>query len=84
GDGFYGWPEHAPYDAIMVTCATPIIPERLVEQLGEGGRMILPLGDKPYHQALTLVTKRQGKIERQPLTDVVFVPMTGELGKGKK
>jgi protein-L-isoaspartate(D-aspartate) O-methyltransferase len=84
GDGFYGWPEHAPYDAIMVTCATPIIPERLVEQLGEGGRMILPLGDKPFHQSLTLITKRVGKIERQPLADVVFVPMIGEIGKGKK
>jgi protein-L-isoaspartate(D-aspartate) O-methyltransferase len=84
GDGFYGWPEHAPYDAIMVTCATRTIPERLVEQLGEGGRMILPLGDKPFHQSLTLITKREGKIERQPLADVVFVPMTGEIDKGKK
>jgi protein-L-isoaspartate(D-aspartate) O-methyltransferase len=84
GDGFYGWPEHAPYDAIMITCATPTIPERLVEQLREGGRMILPLGDKPFHQSLTLITKREGKIERQPLEDVVFVPMTGEIGKGKK
>jgi protein-L-isoaspartate(D-aspartate) O-methyltransferase len=84
GDGFYGWPEHAPYDAIIITCATPRIPERLVEQLGEGGRMILPLGDKPFDQSLTLITKREGRIERQPLEGVVFVPMTGEIGKGKK
>ena len=84
GDGFYGWPEHAPYDAIMITCATPTIPECLVGQLKEGGRMILPLGDKPFHQSLTLITKRAGKIERQRLADVVFVPMTGEIGKGKK
>jgi len=84
GDGFYGWPEHAPYDAIMITCATPTIPERLVQQLKEGGRMILPLGDKPFHQSLTLITKKAGKIEQQPLEDVVFVPMTGEIGTGKK
>jgi protein-L-isoaspartate(D-aspartate) O-methyltransferase len=84
GDGFYGWPEHAPFDAIMITCATPRIPERLVEQLKEGGRMILPLGDKPFHQALTLITKRAGKIEQQSLEDVIFVPMTGEIIKGKK
>jgi protein-L-isoaspartate(D-aspartate) O-methyltransferase len=84
GDGFYGWPEHAPYDAIMITCATPTIPERLVGQLKEGGRMIVPLGNEPFIQSLTLITKREGKIERQPLEDVVFVPMTGEIGKGKK
>ena len=84
GDGFYGWPEHAPYDAIMITCATPTIPERLVGQLKEGGRMIVPLGNKPFHQALTLVTKQAGRIERQPVEDVVFVPMTGEIELGKK
>ena len=91
GDGFYGWTEHAPYDAIIITCATPIIPERLVKQLKEGGRMILPLGDKPFgqgatvgHQSLTLITKRGGKIEQQRLEDVVFVPMTGEIDREKK
>ena len=91
GDGFYGWAEHAPYDAIIITCATPIIPERLVEQLREGGRMILPLGDKPFgqgatvgHQSLTLITKKGEKIEQQRLEDVVFVPMTGEIDKEKK
>jgi protein-L-isoaspartate(D-aspartate) O-methyltransferase len=84
GDGFYGWPEHAPYDAIIITCATPTIPEHLVAQLGDGGRMILPFGDEPFHQFLTVVTKRGWKIERRPITDVVFVPMTGDIGKGKK
>ncbi len=84
GDGFYGWPEHAPYDAIMITCATATIPEHLVEQLGEGGRMILPLGAEPFVQSLTVVTKQAGKLEKKPVTDVVFVPMTGEIGKGKK
>jgi protein-L-isoaspartate(D-aspartate) O-methyltransferase len=84
GDGFFGWPMHAPYDAIIITCATPRIPEHLVEQLGEGGRMIIPLGDKPFVQSLTVVTKQAGKLEKKPVTDVVFVPMTGEIGEGKK
>jgi protein-L-isoaspartate(D-aspartate) O-methyltransferase len=81
GDGFYGWKEYAPYDAIIVTCAAPSIPEHLVEQLMEGGRMILPLGGEPFHQSLTVLTKRGGKIEKQRITDVVFVPMTGEIEK---
>ncbi|OGP53832.1 MAG: protein-L-isoaspartate O-methyltransferase [Deltaproteobacteria bacterium RBG_13_52_11] len=83
GDGFYGWTEHAPYDAVIITCATPTIPEHLVEQLGEGGRMVLPLGSEPFHQSLTLITKRGGKIEKQLITDVVFVPMTGEIEEKK-
>jgi protein-L-isoaspartate(D-aspartate) O-methyltransferase len=79
GDGFYGWKEYAPYDAIIVTCAAPSIPEHLVEQLTEGGRMILPLGSEPFHQSLTVLTKQGGKIEKQLISDVVFVPMTGEI-----
>jgi protein-L-isoaspartate(D-aspartate) O-methyltransferase len=81
GDGFYGWEEYAPYDAIIMTCAAPTIPEHLVEQLREGGRMILPLGEEPFHQSLTVLTKRAGKIEKQLVSDVVFVPMTGEIEK---
>jgi protein-L-isoaspartate(D-aspartate) O-methyltransferase len=81
GDGFYGWMEHAPYDAIIVTCAAPSIPEHLIAQLKEGGRMILPLGDEPFHQSLTVLTKRKGKIDQQGITSVVFVPMTGEIEK---
>jgi len=84
GDGFYGWKEHAPYDAIIVTCAAPSIPERLVEQLTEGGRMILPLGGEPFHQSLTVLTKRAGRIEKQLILDVVFVPMTGEIEKKER
>jgi protein-L-isoaspartate(D-aspartate) O-methyltransferase len=79
GDGFYGWKEYAPYDAIIVTCAAPSIPEHLVEQLTEGGMMILPLGGEPFHQSLTVLTKQGGKIEKQLISDVVFVPMTGEI-----
>lgn len=81
GDGFFGWPEHAPFDAIIVTCAPPSIPERLVEQLKDGGRMILPLGRDRFHQVLTLVTKEDGKVTSRAITDVVFVPMTGEIEK---
>jgi protein-L-isoaspartate(D-aspartate) O-methyltransferase len=81
GDGFYGWEEHAPYDAIIITCAAPTIPERLVEQLREGGRMILPLGDKPFYQSLTVLTNRGGTLEEQRITGVVFVPMTGAIGE---
>ncbi|RLB07781.1 MAG: protein-L-isoaspartate O-methyltransferase [Deltaproteobacteria bacterium] len=84
GDGFFGWKEHAPYDAIIVTCAAPKIPEHLIEQLKEGGRMILPLGDDPFFQSLTLITKREGKIEKKQITAVVFVPMTGEIEKERK
>ena len=81
GDGFYGWKEYAPYDAIIITCAAPTIPEHLVDQLTEGGRMILPLGGEPFHQSLTVLTKRGGRIEKQLISDVVFVPMTGEIEK---
>jgi protein-L-isoaspartate(D-aspartate) O-methyltransferase len=91
GDGFYGWAEHAPYDAIIITCAAPIIPQRLIDQLKEGGRMILPLGGRLFgqrdsfsHQSLTLITKSGGKIKQQQLDDVLFVPMTGEIDKGKE
>ena len=81
GDGFYGWKEYAPYDAIIITCAAPTIPEHLVDQLTEGGRMILPLGGEPFHQSLTVLTKRGGRIEKQLISDVVFVLMTGEIEK---
>jgi len=84
GDGFFGWEEHAPYDAIIVTCATPKIPTPLSEQLQEGGRMILPLGGDPFFQSLTLAVKREGKIEKRNVTGVVFVPMTGEVEKLRK
>jgi len=81
GDGFFGWEEHAPFDAIIVTCAAPSIPGRLVEQLKEGGRMILPLGDDPFFQSLTVITKRKDGFDKRNITGVVFVPMTGEIEK---
>lgn len=73
GDGYKGWPEHAPFDAIIVTCAPEEIPEALVEQLKEGGRMILPLGRGL--QRLVIVRKREGKIQVEHDLPVRFVPM---------
>jgi protein-L-isoaspartate(D-aspartate) O-methyltransferase len=91
GDGFYGWAEHAPYDAIIITCSAPIVPQRLIEQLKDGARLIVPLGNKPLDQkgtfgpqSLTLITRRGEKIEQQRLEDVIFVPMTGQIDKVKK
>lgn len=82
GDGYQGWPDAAPFDAIIVTCAPDKVPERLVEQLKEGGRMIIPVGDG-VSQSLYLLEKKQGKVEQQAILPVRFVPMTGG-GDGKK
>jgi protein-L-isoaspartate(D-aspartate) O-methyltransferase len=81
GDGFFGWPEEAPFDAIIITCAVDRIPPRLFEQLAEGGRLILPLGDARTYQTLTLVTKKKGQAMSRRITEVRFVPMTGEVIK---
>ena len=79
GDGHRGWPEHAPYDGILVTAAAPRIPEPLLEQLAPGGKMIIPVGP-PYHtQELVLVEKiPQEEIKKRRILPVAFVPMTGE------
>lgn len=77
GDGHQGWPEHAPYDAIIVTCATQKIPKPLLAQLKNGGRMILPLGE-PCHQDLCLVEKQKHALKRSYILPVQFVPMTGK------
>ena len=77
GDGYRGWPEHAPFDAVIVTCAPGEIPEPLVEQLKEGGRMIIPAGEAG-DQKLYLLEKRGDKVEHADILDVRFVPMTGE------
>jgi len=83
GDGFFGWPEEAPFDGILVTCASPRIPLPLFEQLKEGGRLIIPLGDARQFQVLTLVTKTGGKLKTKEISGVRFVPMTGEAQKKK-
>lgn len=76
GDGFAGWPEHAPFDKIIVTCSPENIPQPLVDQLAEGGRMIIPVGER-YDQTLVLLTKREGRMIREALVPSLFVPMTG-------
>ncbi len=81
GDGYLGWPEVAPFDAIIVTCAPDHIPKPLLEQLKEGGRLVVPVGT--YSQELKKVVKRSGKIETTDVIPVIFVPMTGEGVKKK-
>jgi len=85
GDGYYGWAEAAPFDAIIVTAAAPHVPPPLVKQLKNGGRMILPVGPPFRVQDLRLVTKDEhGRVRTRSLYSVRFVPFTGSLGKSKK
>jgi protein-L-isoaspartate(D-aspartate) O-methyltransferase len=80
GDGYVGWPEAAPFDAIIVTCAPNDIPAPLSEQLREGGRMIIPVGPS-VSQDLVLLQKREGKLRQQKVLPVRFVPMTGRAAQ---
>jgi len=82
GDGYLGWPEAAPFDAIIVTAAPDHLPKPLIEQLKEGGRMVVPVGT--YTQELKKIVKRSGKMETIDVIPVLFVPMTGEGVKQKK
>lgn len=74
GDGYQGWPEHAPYDIIIVTAAAKEIPGPLIDQLAENGRLVIPVGEPAAVQELRLVTKYKGKAESTRLTFVRFVP----------
>ena len=77
GDGYKGWPEHAPFDAIIVTCAPEHIPEPLLEQLASDGKIVIPVGGRYRVQDLLLVTKdEQGKITKRSMMPVRFVPLT--------
>jgi protein-L-isoaspartate(D-aspartate) O-methyltransferase len=76
GDGFKGWPEHAPFDKIIVTCSPDEVPKPLVEQLREGGLMVVPVGDN-YQQTLYLLRKKDGQLQSEALRPTLFVPMTG-------
>ncbi len=79
GNGFDGWPEHAPYDAIIVTAAATQIPGPLIEQLKPGGRMVIPLGQPYFHQELTLLKKDEdGELDIRDILGVAFVPFQGE------
>ena len=77
GDGYQGWPEAAPFDKIIVTCSPEKVPEALVEQLKEGGRMIVPVGER-YQQTLYLFEKNKGQLKSVALLPTLFVPMTGQ------
>ncbi len=80
GDGYFGWPEKAPFDAIIGTAAAERLPKPLIEQLKPGGRMILPCGDEWGLQYLVLITKdRKGRTQQKKVMPVRFVPMTGEV-----
>jgi protein-L-isoaspartate(D-aspartate) O-methyltransferase len=76
GDGYKGWPEAGPFDAVIVTCAPERVPQPLIDQLKDGGRMIIPVGSAGY-QELVLLLKVGGKLERRATLPVRFVPMTG-------
>jgi protein-L-isoaspartate(D-aspartate) O-methyltransferase len=76
GDGYVGWPEAAPFDAIIVTCAPTKVPQPLFDQLKEGGRMVIPIGDR-FHQIVHLIVKKDGKRVDRQLKPTLFVPMTG-------
>jgi len=77
GDGYLGWPEKAPFDAIVVTAAAPRVPETLKQQLKEGGRLIVPVGDES--QELVVVVRRGSRYEERRVLPVRFVPMTGKV-----
>jgi len=77
GDGYKGWAEAAPFDSIIVTCSPESVPQPLIDQLKEGGRMMIPVGER-YQQAFYLCKKVNGKLEKERLMQTLFVPMTGE------
>jgi protein-L-isoaspartate(D-aspartate) O-methyltransferase len=84
GDGYFGWEENAPFDAIIVTASANHIPPPIIKQLKEGGRLIIPLGSTLYFQTLTFATKRDGQLDVRQMGGVAFVPMVGEVRKEKK
>ena len=82
GDGYKGWPENAPFDAIIVTCAPDKVPQLLTDQLKESGRMIIPVGDR-FAQQLYLLEKKNGQLKESVTLPVRFVPMAGEATRPK-
>ena len=80
-DGYHGWAEHAPYDAIIVTAAPAEIPAPLLEQLADGGRMVIPIGGDRSHQELKKIKKQRGQIITENVIGVVFVPFTRDKDK---
>lgn len=80
GDGYIGWPEEAPFDAIIVTAAPETIPQPLIDQLADGASMVVPVG--LHYQELILLSKKKGKVHQRSIANVRFVPMISEPGKG--
>jgi protein-L-isoaspartate(D-aspartate) O-methyltransferase len=76
-DGYYGWKEHAPYDAIIVTAAPDHVPQPLIQQLKDGGRLVIPVGPPGGYQTLWQIRKKGDEIESRNVTGVIFVPLTG-------
>jgi protein-L-isoaspartate(D-aspartate) O-methyltransferase len=78
GDGYYGWEAHAPFDAIIVAAAPDHVPQPLVRQLKDGGRLVIPVGPQGSYQTLWLFTRQGDELEAENLGGVAFVPLTGE------
>ena len=83
GDGYQGWPDKAPFDKIIVTCSPEDVPQALIDQLKDGGKMIVPIGER-YDQAFFLLEKQGSELVRRKLLPVLFVPMTGDSEKNRK
>ena len=84
GDGYRGWPEHAPFAAVVLAAAAPQVPQPLIDQLAPGGRLVLPVGEEGALQQLMVITKKaDGSLERKTVAPVTFVPMTGEIRGAK-
>lgn len=81
GDGYMGWPEYGPFDAVIVTCAPSHVPSPLIAQLKEGGKMVIPVGEQGI-QSLYLLEKENGKLVQRSILDVLFVPMVDEEREG--
>ncbi len=83
GDGFAGWPEHAPFDGIIVTCSPENVPQPLLDQLAEGGRMVIPVGER-FAQSLVRITRHGDEFVRETLEPTLFVPMTGAAEEARR
>jgi protein-L-isoaspartate(D-aspartate) O-methyltransferase len=83
GDGYLGWPEHAPFDKIIVTCSPENVPQPLIDQLKDGGRLLVPLGER-YQQTFHMFEKKDGKLVSTKLISTLFVPMTGKSEDQRK
>jgi protein-L-isoaspartate(D-aspartate) O-methyltransferase len=84
GDGYRGWPERAPFHAIILAAAAPQVPQPLIEQLAPGGRLVLPVGGDGAQDLLVITKQNDGSLKRQTVAPVMFVPMTGEVRNGSR